>query len=444
MRAWFWVLFLIVTAAAFTGCGKDDPQPDQPTGPVPFISIVSPLSGPKGTQVDIKGRDFFTQISRVSVYINNKRIQPSLLSDTLIRVVVPPRCGSGRIIVTMDQQVLSGPVFQFIYTATVLHYSGVPGVAGYADADALNSRFNQPRGITMDAFGNLYVADELNHSIRRIATDGSVSSFAGNGMPGHAEGTGNNARFSHPHDVDYDITANNFYVADKLNHCIRKITFTGLVSTVAGVPGAGGYVDGAGPLARLRFPTGLALEGELVNLYVADAGNHCIRKLEFNGIMSTFAGSNVPGQGDAIGTGARFGAPFDIAYDTTGFLYVCDTLNNNIRRISRVNASVTTLAGSGVKGWADGSAAGAAFNAPAALSSRYGQVLVCDWANHRIRMVDQSGNVTTVTGNGTPSYQNGTGTGAGFFNPGGIVRTPEGDYFVSDTYNHCIRKIILD
>jgi hypothetical protein len=292
--------------------------------------------------------------------------------------------------------------------------------------------------------GNLYVADELNHAVRRIATDGSVSTFAGNGMPGHAEGSGNIARFDHPHDVDYDITGNNFYVADKLNHCIRRITYTGLVSTVAGVPGAGGYVDGAGPLARLRFPTGLALEGELVNLYIADAGNHCIRKLEFNGIMSTFAGTNIPGQGDATGTGARFGAPYDVAYDTTGFLYVCDTLNNNIRKISKSDASVTTVAGSGVKGWADGSGVNAAFNAPEALASRYGQVLICDRGNHRIRMIDKSGNVTTVAGNGTPFYQNGSGTNTGFFSPGGIVRTPEGDYFISDTFNHCIRKIILD
>jgi len=444
MRNLCTIWFLLAAAWLVSGCGKDDPSPAPPSGPVPVITNVSPVSGPKYTEVEIKGARFITDLSRVSVYINNKLIQPSLLNDSVIRVTVPPRCGSGRIIITMDGHVLNGPVFQFIYTATVLHYSGVPGVAGFADGDALSAQFNRPRGMTLDALGNLYVADEMNHAVRRIATDGSVLTFAGNGMPGHAEGTGTIARFNSPHDVDYDIIANNFYVADKLNHCIRKVTYAGLVSTVAGVPGAAGYVDGAGQLARLRFPTGLALEGELVNLYVADAGNHCIRKLESNGIMSTFAGTNIPGQGDAVGAGARFGTPFDVAYDTTGFLYVCDTLNNNIRKISKTDASVTTLAGSGIKGWADGPGPVASFSAPVALSARYGQILICDGSNHRIRMIDRYGQVNTLAGDGVPAYQNGTGTGTSFFNPGGIVRTPEGDYFISDTFNHCIRKIILD
>jgi hypothetical protein len=151
MRPLFQVCALLVMAAFWSACGKDDPRPESPSGPVRFISSVSPLTGPKGTVVEIKGKNFITDLSRVTVYINNKTIQPDLLNDSLIRVTVPPRCGTGRVIVTMDQQVLNGPVFQFIYTATVQHYSGVPGSAGYFDSDAQNSRFNRPRGITMDA-----------------------------------------------------------------------------------------------------------------------------------------------------------------------------------------------------------------------------------------------------------------------------------------------------
>lgn len=437
------VRLLAILILLATACKKDHEEP-APSGPQPLITSVVPLSGSKGTEVSVTGKNFLTDPALVSVYIGSRRIQPFLLSDTLLKIILPPRCGSGRMTVVSGDQQAGGPDFEYIYTVTVQDFSGTPGVAGMMNGSAQTALFNHPRGITIDSLGNLFVADELNHLIRRISPDGSVVTYAGDGVPGHADGVGTAARFNHPYDIDADLVYGSFYVADKMNHCIRRISANGSVTTPAGIAGSPGYVDAPGPGARFNFPTGVAVEGELVNVYVADGGNHCVRRLDFNGVVTTFAGSGVPGMGDGTGTGAIFTLPYDVAWDTAGFVYVTDTINNNIRKIRKSNRAVTTAAGSGFRGYQDGSGALAQFDSPLAVASRFQEAVVCDGSNNRIRFIASNGFVKTFAGDGVAGYQNGPGSTSRFSKPGGIVRDRIGDYFISDTYNHCIRKMVVD
>lgn len=435
--------FSTVLLLLLTGCKKEgDRLVDE--GAKPVLVSVQPLSGTKGTVVEVRGQHFLTDPIQVSAYVGLKRIQPFALSDTLLKFTLPPRCGSGFVIISMGTYSLAGPWFNYQYTFSLSHFSGVPGIAGMADGDAASALFNSPRGLTIDHNGVLHVADAMNHAIRRVFDNGSVITLAGNGTAGFADDIGSAARFSYPLDVELDTATGNLYVADRMNHLIRRVTPTGDVTTVAGLPSTPGYVDGAGLAARLNQPAGLTLTSSPLILYIADAANHCIRKLDQYQVLSTFAGINQQGYLDAYGTGARFGTPLGIDFDTLRFLYVTDSAFHNVRRVDVSNTQVTTIAGTGVPGWGDGIGTAASFNTPAAITSRLGLVLVCDGANHRIRMIAQDGMVITVAGDGIAGYLNGVGMNSRLSSPGGIVKNGEGDYFISDTQNHCIRKLVMD
>lgn len=432
--------FLLLLLA---GCNKEDDLPaDQ--GAVPVLVSVQPLTGPKGTVVEVRGQYFITDPVQVSAYVGLTRIQPQVISDTLLKFTLPAKCGSGYVYISMGSHTLSGPWFNYQYTFTLSHFSGVPGVTGFADGVAGTALFNTPRGLTIDHNGVLHVADAMNHAIRRVFDNGSVITLAGNGTAGFADDAGAVARFNNPVDVELDTATGMLFVADRLNHLIRRVTPSGEVATVAGLPAIAGYVDGAGLAARLNQPTGITLTSSPLILYIADAANHCIRKLNQFQVLSTFAGINQQGYLDAYGTGARFGTPWGIDFDTLGFLYVTDSVFHNIRRVDVSSTLVTTIAGTGVPGWNDGSGTVAIFNTPAALTSSLGLTLVCDGGNHRIRMIGDNGMVVTLAGDGIPGYLNGVGMNTRLSGPAGIVRNREGDYFISDTQNHCIRKLVMD
>lgn len=435
--------FSTVLLFLLSGCKKEERQQDD-GGTKPILVSVQPLSGPKGTAVEVIGRHFLTDPLQVSAYVGLKRIQPYSLTDTLLKFTLPPRCGSGYVVISMGTHSLTGPWFNYQYTFTLSHFSGVPGVSGYNDGDATSALFNSPRGLTIDNNGVIHVADVMNHTIRRVFDNGSVVTLAGNGTAGFDDDYGSAARFNTPADVELDTATGMLYVADRMNHLIRRVTPSGDVSTVAGLPAVAGYVDGAALAGRLNQPAGIALTSSPLKLYFADAANHCIRKIDQYQVLSTLAGTNQQGYLDAYGTGARFGTPLGIDFDTLGFLYVTDSVFHNIRRVDISSSQVTTVAGTGVPGWGDGNGAVASFNTPAAITSRLGQVLVCDGANHRIRRIGQDGMVVTVAGDGMAGYLNGVGTGTRLSSPAGIVRNPEGDYFISDTQNHCIRKLVMD
>ncbi|MFZ2651400.1 MAG: hypothetical protein WA210_14960, partial [Burkholderiaceae bacterium] len=207
--------------------------------------------------------------------------------------------------------------------------SGVGNVEGTGAA----ARFAFPLGVATDSAGNVYVADLPNHTIRKITPAGAVSTFAGSsGAAGSADGTGAAARFSQPGGVATD-SGGNVYVADTTNHTIRKITPAGAVSTLAGSAGLNGSADGTGAAARFTFPSGVATDSA-GNVYVADSFNSTIRKITPAGTVSTFAGSaGAFGSADGTGAAARFDGARGVATDSAGNAYVADTANHTIRKI---------------------------------------------------------------------------------------------------------------
>lgn len=205
------------------------------------------------------------------------------------------------------------------------------GTSGFADGDAATAQFNQPLDIVVDAAGNLYVADNLNHRIRKISTDGQVTTLAGNGTAGFANGTGTAAQFKNPSGLELDQDGN-LLVADRLNHRIRKVTPAGVATTVAG-DGNSGYLDGDAAGARFADPYGITVDGN-GNVYIADLNNHKIRKITTGGKVVSIAGG-ARGFADGLGAGAQFNSPTDVCVDRDGVVYVADQANHAIRKLTR-------------------------------------------------------------------------------------------------------------
>ena len=269
------------------------------------------------------------------------------------------------------------------------------GPAGYADGTCAAAQFNGPSGVAVDLYGNVYVADSFNNCIRIITVRGMVSTLAGSGVAGINDGTGTSAYFNNPTGVALDGSGN-VYVADKGNNCIRKIDSGKRVTTLAGNgrSGFGGYADGTGTSAQFNSPSGVAadLSG---NVYVADQGNNCIRKITALGEVSTLAGSVTAGYADGQGAAAQFNRPSGVALfsrstvngNVIGNLYVADQGNNRIRKITPVGV-VSTLAGSGTQGGINGTGASAQFNGPSGVAvDGSGTVYVADFGNQRIQVV---------------------------------------------------------
>lgn len=284
---------------------------------------------------------------------------------------------------------------------TAVTLAGVATLSGSADGVGGAAQFNIPKGIDVDSAGNLYVADTFNHTIRRITSAGAVSTIAGSaGTQGDADGSAAAAQFSYPRDVVTDADGN-VYVADTFNDKIRKITPAGVVSTLAG-SGEAGSADGPGVSASFNSPQGITIDAD-GNLYVADTSNDTIRKITPDGVVSTLAGSPQQfGSADGAGAAARFNGPGDMTIDADGNLYVIDA-GSTIRKITPAG-EVSTLAGAaGVWGNENGLGAAARFRQPEGIAlSDDGGLYVADTGNHAIRRVEPNGQVTTVAGNGAP------------------------------------------
>lgn len=262
------------------------------------------------------------------------------------------------------------------------------GEPGFADGPAATARFQGPQGIAVDRGGTLYIADTGNHRIRVLTPQGMVTTLAGTGIPGYADGPGGQAQFNEPHDVAVG-TDGTVYVLDTFNYRIRRISPDGIVSTLAGGgevgPDQGDYVDGPAAVARFTYATGIAVDAA-GTVYVADSYNARIRAVSPTGEVSTVAGSGEDGDADGPADRAQFSDPAAIAVDGSGTLYVVDK-SNRVRRITP-DGQVTTLAGSGVQGFADGPAALAQFDEPRGVAvGADGRVYIADTGNRRIRLV---------------------------------------------------------
>jgi sugar lactone lactonase YvrE len=253
--------------------------------------------------------------------------------------------------------------------ATPYTFNTLAGTAGYGSADGAPSaaRFDTPSGVAVDSVGSLYVADTANHTIRMIGSDGDVSTLAGSpGKPGTADGVRLAARFNSPLGVCVG-PGREVYVADTENHTVRRIAPGGFVSTVAGLGGVSGSADGPGTEARFYKPGAVAVD-KAGSLYVADSANYTIRRIAPDGWVSTLAGSaGAGGSTDGGGAQARFTYPIGLAFDRTGNLYVGD---GTIRKIA-ANGIVTTLAGSPAEwGSADGTGSAAFLDTAATNHTR--------------------------------------------------------------------------
>jgi hypothetical protein len=338
--------------------------------------------------------------------------------------------------------------------------AGLAGTPGSVNGTGSGARFNYPNGVAVDTAGNVYLADQFNSTIRKITPGGAVTTLAGlAGTTGSDDGTGSGARFNYPSGVAVD-SAGNVYVADEFNQTIRKIAAGGVVTTLAGNPTilnldgypAGGYADGTGPDAQFNYPVGITVDRD-GNVYVADSDNNLIRKITPEGMVTTLAGDPIPhydpngnlspGYADGTGTNAQFHMPIALAVDGTGRLYVADSGNFTIRQVTPEGA-VTTLAGQPVLvGSSDGTGYGARFDYPLGVAlGNGGDLFVADSYNDTIRRVTPAGKVTTFAGlAGTLGTDDGTGVAARFYYPGAIVPDRTGNLYVADGHNHTIRKV---
>jgi sugar lactone lactonase YvrE len=332
------------------------------------------------------------------------------------------------------------------------YFTTLAGVAsvGSADGPGSDARFNFPTGLSLDAAGNLYVADTLNFTVRRITPAGLVSTVAGRaGESRDVDGPGASARFRNVQAVAADRQGNVFVAEGRV---IRRIAPDGMVTTLAGYFGDGylppSSVDGTGTLARFNSLTGLVVDAG-GTLFASDGGGNTIRQITSAGVVTTLAGSGSPGGGDGSGLAAGFAGPAGLAVDSGGAVYVADSGNNTIRKIL-AGGTVMTLAGrASTAGFADGVGAGALFNAPHGVAvDAGGKVYVADYFNEAVRGVTPAGQVTTLAGrppaNGNPAQvgsADGTGAAAAFNSPSGLVADLAGNVYVADSGNNTIRKV---
>ncbi len=322
--------------------------------------------------------------------------------------------------------------------------AGMLDSIGKRDDVALNATFNNPHGVEVDKFGNVYIADRYNHLIRKLDTNGIVTTIAGTGSKGSTDGQGVLASFNEP----WGITVaddGTIYVADTRNNKVRKISPTGLVSTIAGT-GSQGVKDAVNPLlATFGNPLGIAVD-KFGNIYVADHLTSIIRKIAVTGQVTTIAGDvNNAGLVDGNGKNAWFNKPYGLEIDKKGNLYVADEHSHAIRKIYP-NGDVVTLGGNGVVGSKDGNKTVSTFNNPwdVAIDS-IGNIYVMDGYNYIVRKIDTNQLVTTYAGivgkkGAIDAYAN-----ASTFNGAtSISISKKDDYLIiGDAYNELIRKITI-
>ncbi len=320
--------------------------------------------------------------------------------------------------------------------------AGLAGTAGSANGTNNSARFWGPQGVAVSSAGTIYVADTANSIVRVVTPAGVVTTLAGSPSGGSANGASSIARFYNPHNIAVDGLTN-VYVADTQNSVIRKITSLGVVSVLAGSPGVFGSADGPGTSALFSGPQGVAVDGA-GNVYVADTGNSTIRLITSGGVVSTLAGmAGNPGNADGTGTGAQFYQPQGVAVDSTGNVYVADTWNHTIRKITPGGVTSTLAGLAGTLGSFDGTNSEARFNYPAGVAlDSSGNLYVADYNNHTIREVTPAGAVTTVAGlAGTWGDVDGTNSGALFFAPAGISVDRIGNLYVVDSGNNTLREV---
>jgi len=348
--------------------------------------------------------------------------------------------GLGLLSVHLPMSAAAQTVYAMSYTFTTLSGKNANGGASEGTGRA---RGVDPKGVAVDADGNVYVANFHNQTISRMTLAGDATILAGQpGCIGSADGQGSGARFRYPQAVALDA-AGEIYVADTGNNTIRRVSPSGVVTTLAGLARRVGSADGQGSAARFNYPCGVAVDSA-GNIYVAELYNSTIRKVTPAGAVTTLAGqTGVFGCADGKGGAAKFDGPISITVDAADDVYVADFFNNAIRKVTATGV-VTTLAGQRTyqTGSADGKGSGAQFYHPCGLTvDSTGNVYVADTENQTIRQVTPDGTVVTLAGlAGQTGNADGAGREARFNHPFSITTDPAGNLYVADLGNAAIRK----
>ncbi len=329
--------------------------------------------------------------------------------------------------------------------------TGIAGFSGDTEA-ATSAQLWRPTGVAVDTAGNLYIADYFNQRIREVTfSDGVINTVAGIGTIGFSGdgGSATSAQFNYPLSVAVDGQGN-LLIADSYNFRIRKMTTGGAINTVAGI-GTQGFSGDGGPATKAAFalPMGLAVDAS-GNVFIADFANQRVREVTSNGVIQTVAGignQGFSGDGGAA-TSAEFHLPTDVALDATGNLFIADSGNFRIRKVTS-GGVVSTIAGNGTPGFKGNStqATSAELYGPAGMATdAAGNLFLADYLNQRVFKVTPGGAISTVAGNGTQGFSGdgGPATSAQLNEPWGIAVDAAGNLFIADLVNHRIRKVTTD
>jgi len=432
IRLRFSILLLFVI---FCNCTKEIAE-DQVLKIIEIAS-VNPTEGRAETEVTILGINLGIDITKVSVFFNETEAEISMLTDTSITTNVPRGATTGNIKIIVDGKEVVGPEFSYIITP-----AQVTTFAGQETADDVlgsleEASFATPIGILQDPQGLIYVSDFNNHKIKKIDPIQEVVTVLAGSTIGNLDGTGAEAMFRNPRLMAFDSNEN-IILSDQSNHQIKKITPDGVVTTIAGT-GIAGFDNGPSTTATFRAPMGVAVDA-LDNIYVSDFNNHSIRKITVDGTVSTIAGTGVIGDVNGIGTTAQFYNPVDLDVDADGNIFVADYRNHKIKKIAP-DGTVTTAVGSGILGDVDGPVNEAQFNLPQdVLVAADGTIYIADTSNHKIKKVTTNGMVTTIAGTGIQGSEDGEVLSATFNSPRELLL----DEFSGEIYvvtSHSIRKI---
>jgi len=345
--------------------------------------------------------------------------------------------------------VLQAVFFNLKAQSIITTFAGT-GVAGYSgdNISGLSAQLNGPDGIILDSIGNLYIADANNNRVRKINTSGIITTISGNGTAGYGGdgGPGILAELNIPVGLAMNKTGV-LFIADEINNRIRELNTSGIIISIAG-NGTAGYTGdgGSGTLAELNNPTDIIID-DTGNVYIADGLNSTIRKLNTLGVITTIAGNGISGYiGDGgYATAAELKYPCAIAIDKKGNLYVADAGNNCIRMINSLGI-ITTIAGNGTSGYIGdgGNASSAKLNTPCGITfDSAGNLYIADTWNNVVRKIDTNGIIITIVGSGTQGYNgdNITATTAQLYKPAGLVFDGYGNLYIADYGNNRIRKV---
>ena len=409
----------VLLLLALTGCKKNDGFVHNPSAPI-LIDSFLPSKGSYGTEVLISGHNFTARKDQISVTLNGATCEVVGVKGGQLLVKVPMKAGSGHFIIAIDGETKSSDsAFTYIYTKKVTTVAG-NGSQGFIDrvaGIAASFYFYDRTGLTIDASGNLYIADCGNHVVRKIDTAGFVTTFAGhiNGE-GYADGPPSAAMFNLPTDVDMDKDGN-LFVADRWNWFVRKVTPDGTASS----------------FAAIADPAGIGVDKKTGNVYVTNPSGGAVYQVLPDGTVNTLPVS--------------FNYPSDVAVDTAGYVWVVDQGLSTIVKLDPAGGAwtATTVAGiPGTNGSANGGPGTASFNNPVGITiDKHNNIYISDYFNNSIRLVDAAGNTSTFIGTGAAGYKDGDGSVAQFTTPSSTVFDKDGNMYVLDRGNGYIRKVTI-